>query len=84
MTAKEEILACVYKMPEDASFTRIAEEVQTLAEKRKEIAPETGDVFGETPAERAETIAAIKEGQADIAAGRFRTHEEVKKLVRSW
>jgi predicted transcriptional regulator len=29
-------------------------------------------------------IAAVRRGRADIAAGRFKTQEEVKQLVVSW
>jgi predicted transcriptional regulator len=29
-------------------------------------------------------IAAVRRGRADIAAGRFKTQEEVKRLVDSW
>ncbi|MFY9610606.1 MAG: hypothetical protein WAU45_18600 [Blastocatellia bacterium] len=29
-------------------------------------------------------IAAVRKGRADIAAGRFKTQEEVKQLVASW
>jgi predicted transcriptional regulator len=34
--------------------------------------------------ERIETLAAIREGQADIDAGRFVTNEEMKRLSASW
>jgi predicted transcriptional regulator len=29
-------------------------------------------------------IAAVRRGRADVAAGRFKTQEEVKQLVASW
>lgn len=29
-------------------------------------------------------MAAVRRGRADIAAGRFKTQEEVKQLVASW
>ena len=34
--------------------------------------------------ERIETLAAIREGQADIEAGRFITNEEMKRRSATW
>jgi len=35
-------------------------------------------------AEDVEILAAIRQGEADIAEGRFKTHEEVEKMLASW
>lgn len=42
------------------------------------------DISIEEIAEDVEILAAIRKGEADIAAGRFKTHEEVEKLLASW
>ncbi len=34
--------------------------------------------------EELQVMAAIREGQADVAAGRVHSHEEVKELFTSW
>ena len=84
MSAKEEILDIVEKFPPNASFDSIAQEVIRLSIQRRDEQGIAEDSFNETPEERAATLAAIREGQEAIAAGHFRTHEEVKQLVRSW
>jgi len=42
------------------------------------------DVSLEGIIEELRIIAAVRRGRADIAAGRFKTQEEVKQLVASW
>ena len=42
------------------------------------------DISIEEIAEDVEILAAIRQGEADIAGGRFKTHEEVEKLLASW
>jgi len=34
--------------------------------------------------EELQTLGAIRKGQEDISAGRFKSHDEVKALVASW
>ena len=34
--------------------------------------------------EELQVVAAIRRGQADVAAGRARSHEDVKRLLASW
>ncbi len=34
--------------------------------------------------EELQTLEAIRKGQEDIAAGRFKSHDEVKTLIASW
>jgi predicted transcriptional regulator len=80
MTAKEEILALLEPLPPDASFDEISGVIQVFAAKRE---AECNPHPRETSEERAETLAAIREGQEDIAAGRYKTNDEVRALVRS-
>jgi predicted transcriptional regulator len=42
------------------------------------------DVSLDEITEELSIMAAVRRGRADIAAGRTKTHEEVKKLVESW
>lgn len=42
------------------------------------------DVSLDEITEELRIMAAVRRGRADIAAGRTKTHEEVKKLVESW
>jgi predicted transcriptional regulator len=55
----------------------------------KQIAVETLTRLPETASlaqitEELQVMAAIREGQADVAAGRVRPHTEVKQLFSSW
>ena len=42
------------------------------------------DATWEEIVEHLHILASIREGQEDIEAGRFISHEEMKKLVASW
>jgi len=57
-TAKQAVLEAVHRLPEEATFRDIAEEVAFLA--------------------------AIREGEEDLANGRVLSNEEVKRRLGQW
>ena len=72
MTAKEEAIALIQRLPGDVSFDEITGEILRARD------------LHETVEERAEVMEALRTARESIAAGGFKSHEEVVEIVRSW
>jgi hypothetical protein len=77
VSVKEEALAVIQALPSDASVKLVAEAIFNLALNRL-----GHDEYSDQ--EMAEINAAITEADADIAAGRFHTQQEMREIVRGW
>ena len=80
MTPKQEILEVVHGLPDDASSELVSDILTGYVDSRRAPLPE--DRL--SPEELAEIEGALAEGRADIAAGRFKTQEEVEKIFGEW
>ncbi len=58
MTVKEQVLLAIERLPEDADFKDVKDEIAFLA--------------------------ALREAEDDIAAGRTMTNEEMRRRIGSW
>jgi hypothetical protein len=77
MRPKEQAIAFVRSLPDDMSFDDIAEALQIWADSGC-------DEQQYSEAEAAEIKSALGAAREDIAAGRYKTHEEVVQLFREW
>jgi hypothetical protein len=78
MTPKQEILEVVRRLPDDASRELVTDILSGYVDSRRLPTPE--EEF--TPEEVAQIESALDEARADIAAGRFKTQEQVEHLFR--
>jgi hypothetical protein len=77
MTAKEEALALIERLPANVSLDEITDELLRVCDSHSHLSRET-------PEERAEILGAIRKGRESILAGRVKTHDDVVEIVKSW